>query len=352
MIRTALAVLSIATLAAPATAQTPLFAADDPLRVEIRGPFSALAKGSRDRSRSHPARLTLAGTNTPHAIRLSPRGITRLRRETCSFPPLRVDFAPSPTAPSPFAGQSRLKLVTHCQASTDFQQHVLLEYAAYRLYNVLTPASFRVRLASIDYVDDDGRAITSRAGFFIEERDDVGRRLGLGPARTSDTVPVARLNPAAAARVALFQYMIGNLDWSMRAGPKGEGCCHNSRLFAAPGAPAGGANLVTIPYDFDFSGLVDAPYAVPPEGMSVSTVRQRLYQGLCRHNGEALAAAVEFRSKHAALLAELAHVPGLDERSRRKATAYLEGFFADIATDERVSDNVLTRCVAPLKRPG
>lgn len=344
MIRTALAVLSIATLAAPATAQTPLFAADDPLRVEIRGPFSALAKGSRDRSRSHPARLTLAGTNTPHAIRLSPRGITRLRRETCSFPPLRVDFAPSPTAPSPFAGQSRLKLVTHCQASTDFQQHVLLEYAAYRLYNVLTPASFRVRLASIDYVDDDGRAITSRAGFFIEERDDVGRRLGLGPARTSDTVPVARLNPAAAARVALFQYMIGNLDWSMRAGPKGEGCCHNSRLFAASGAAGSGANLVSVPYDFDYSGLVDAPYAVPPDG-SDRSVRRRDYQGYCRHDVQARAAAADFRGKRAAILAEFARIPGLDARSQRTAATYLEDFFADISSDERLAEKVLKSCV-------
>ena len=343
MNRTVLAVMSIATLAAPATAQTPLFAADDPLRLEIRGPFGAL-KGSRDRSRSHPARLTLVGTNTPHAIRLSPRGITRLKRETCTFPPLRVDFAPAPTAPSPFAGQGRLKLVTHCQSRPDFQQHILLEYAAYRLYNVLTPASFRVRLATIDYIDDDGQAVASRAGFFIEERDDVGRRLGLGPARTGDRVAMGRLDAVAASRVALFQYMIGNLDWSMRAGPPGEGCCHNSRLFAGPGTGASGANLVSVPYDFDYSGLVDAPYAVPPDG-SDKSVRRRDYQGYCHHNAQARAAAVDFRGKRAAILAEIARIPGLDGRSRRKASIYLEEFFADISSDERLADKVLKSCV-------
>ena len=353
MIRASLAVL-IAALPVPLAAQstTPLFAADAPIRIELRGPISTIAKGSRYKPVPHAAQLSLSGAGERHAVMLTARGITRLKRETCQFPPLRVEFGAAPAAPSLFSKQRRLKLVTHCRPAEGFQQHVLLEYAAYRLYNLLTPASFRARLATIDYVDDNGTALISRVGFFLEDKDDIGRRVGLRSAAVADSIASGRLDSSAAARFALFQYMIGNLDWSMRAGPKGEGCCHNSRLFAAPGAPADGANLVTIPYDFDFSGLVDAPYAVPPEGKSVSTVRQRLYQGFCRHNGEALAAAVEFRSKHAALLAELARVPGLDERSRRKATAYLEGFFADIATDERVSDNVLTRCVAPLKRPG
>lgn len=344
MIRTAFAVLSFATLTAPTAAQTRLFTADEPLRIEIRGPISALSNGSRDRSRSRPGQLTLAGTNVSHSIRLSPRGITRLRRETCTFPPLRVDFTPAPVAPSPFAGQGRLKLVTHCQSSAAFQQHVLLEYSAYRIYNALTPASFRVRLANIDYVDDDGRAVTSRTGFFIEDRDDVGRRLGLGPARTGDMVAMARLDHAAAARSALFQYMIGNLDWSMRAGPKGEGCCHNSRLLAAPGAPASGPNLVTVPYDFDYSGLVDAPYAVPPDGSDTS-VRRRDYQGYCAHNSQARAAAADIRGKRAAILAEFGRIPGLDGRSQRKAVGYLEEFFADISTDERLAEKVLKSCI-------
>ncbi len=344
MIRAAFAVLSVATLAAPAVGQAPLFTADEPLRIEIRGPISTLVKGSRDRSRAHQARLTLAGMDASHAIRLSPRGITRLKRETCTFPPLRVDFAPAPSAPSPFAGQGRLKLVTHCQGSAGFQQHVLLEYAAYRLYNLMTPASFRVRLANIDYVDDDGRAVASRVGFFIEERDDVGRRIGLGPARTGDRVVMGRLDPAAAARVALFQYMIGNLDWSMRAGPPGEGCCHNSRLFVAAGASANGANLVSVPYDFDYSGLVDAPYAVPPDGSDTS-VRKRDYQGYCHHNSQARAAAADIRGKRPALLAEIGRIPGLDSRSQRKAIGYLDQFFADISTDERLAEKVLKSCV-------
>lgn len=350
MIRASLAAL-LAALPIPLSAQsgTALFAADATLRIELRGPISALAKGTPS---PRPAQLSLTGAGESHAVMLTPRGITRLRRETCQFPPLRVEFAARPAATSLFSGQRRLKLVTHCRPAAGFQQHVLLEYAAYRLYNLLTPESFRARLAIIDYVDGNGTVFISRVGFFLEDKDDIGRRVGLRSAAVADSVGWERLEPRAAARSALFQYMIGNLDWSMRAGPKGEGCCHNSRLFAAPGARADDANLVTIPYDFDFSGLVDAPYATPPDGLNLATVRQRVYRGFCRHNGEALAAAADFRSKRAALLAELARIPELDERSRRKAIAYLEDFFSDIATDERASDKVLKRCVVPLKRSG
>ena len=333
-------------LGAPAIAgpATPLFAADDPIRLEIRGPIAAIVGGSREKVATHPADLALMGSGERHAIRLTPRGITRLRRETCRFPPLRIEFAGVPAATSLFGGQRRLKLVTHCQPAESFQQHVLLEYAAYRLYNRLTPASFRARLATVDYVDGNGRPYVSRVGFLIEDKDDVARRIGQRSAAVGDRVGSSRLEPRAAARFALFQYMIGNLDWSMRAGPAGEGCCHNSRLFAAPGAPAGVGDLLPVPYDFDYSGLVDAPYAVPPDG-SAESVRRRAYKGYCSHNRETLAAAAEFRTARPGLLAELATITGLDERSRRKAVAYLEGFFDDVASDERTTKKILANCL-------
>ena len=340
MIRAAMALAVLACGQGPVAAQTvtPLFAADTPLRLEIRGPISAIAKASRERPEARRAELVLGSERLP--IRLTPRGITRLRLETCHFPPLRVEFPSPPPPASLFSGQGRLKLVTHCRPMPFFQQHVLLEYAAYRLYNLVTPASFRARLATIDYVGEDGRPFVTRVGFFIEDRDDVGRRIGQRPTRSGDTVAVTAIDPAAGARFALFEYMIGNLDWSMRAGPAGEGCCHNSRLFGS-----GPTGLVPVPYDFDYSGLVDAPYAVQPDG-SPKSVRRRNYQGYCSHNAEARVAAGEFRAKRAAMLAEVAAVPGLDPRSQRKAVSYLEQFFAEIATDQQFVDKVLKGCVS------
>ncbi|HXG99317.1 MAG TPA: hypothetical protein VNI79_02750 [Sphingomicrobium sp.] len=341
-----ISVVVTAIVAAPAAAGpvTPLFAAGDPIRLEIRGPISAIVDGPREKVTPRPSELSLFGSGERHPIALTPRGITRLRRETCRFPPLRIEFVTPPAVTSLFAGQRRLKLVTHCRQAEHFQQYVLLEYAAYRLYNLLTPASFRVRLATLDYINGNGRPYVSRVGFLIEDKDDLGRRIGQRPAAVGDSVGLFRLEPRAAARSALFQYMIGNLDWSMKAGPAGEGCCHNSRLFALPSARSGAADLLTVPYDFDFSGLVNAPYAVPPDGSDVS-VRRRVYKGYCHHNRAALLAAVEFRSLRPALLAEFAAIPQLDVRTRRKAVDYLEEFFAEIASDERMATKLLAGCL-------
>ena len=216
-----------------------------------------------------------------------------------------------------------------------------MEYSVYKLFNQLSPTSFRARLATVDYTEPSGKVSASRWGFFIEDLDDVARRNGLNDVRVPDRISLTQLEPAQAGRVALFMYMIGNLDWSMRAGPAGEGCCHNSRLLRAAGT-----TLVPVPYDFDYSGMVDAPYAIPPEKIKVRNVRQRYYQGYCRHNASVVAAAAEMRSKRAALEAVYSQIPGLEERTRRKALAYLGSFFNEIATDEAVRTNVLKGCVA------
>ena len=332
--------LGAALLLAAAQPATPLFSGDVPIRLTIRGPLGSIARGAETSTAPREASLSLSGTTEAHPIRLSARGISRRKKETCQFPPLRVEFAQPPAATSLFAGQRRLKLVTHCRPAAGFQQYLLLEYAAYRLFSLVGPVGYRVRLARVDYVEQDGRASTTRAAFFIEDTDDAARRNGLEEARVGDRILSTQLDPRQAARAALFQYMIGNLDWSMRAGPAGEGCCHNVRL----ASDQTGAYL-PMPYDFDYSGLVDAPYAVPPEQFRINSVRKRVYQGYCRHNGEALAAAADFRARRAAMEGLFLQIPGLEERTRRKALAYLGGFFADVATDQLVRERLLKGCV-------
>lgn len=327
-------------LASAQGAPTPLFARDAPIRLTIQGPINLIARDAEDSTTARPATLTLVTPPETHAIRLSARGITRRRKDTCTFPPLRVDLAQPAAATSLFAGQRRLKLVTHCRSQDSFQQHLLLEYATYRIFNLLSPASFRVRLATVDYAEPSGKVSTSRWGFFIEDLDDAARRNGTTQARVGDRILTTQLDPRQAARVPLFQYMIGNLDWSMRAGPQGEGCCHNGRLIVGKAS-----TYIPLPYDFDYSGLVGAPYAVPPEGFRIRNVRTRVYQGYCRFNGEALAAAAEFRGQRPAIEALFTQIPGMTERTRSKAHAYLGEFFAQIATDEMVKSKILKDCL-------
>ena len=334
----ALGLVFAASTASAAEPAKPLFADDQLIHVTIRAPIGRLAS-SEDRSRTVAGSLATGTESLP--IVLSPRGITRLRKETCQFPPLRVDFTGAPPAGSLFAGQRRLKLVTHCRPNESHQQYLLLEYAAYRLYNQLTPSSFRARLAQIDYVEDNGKPVTSRLGFFLEDLGDVARRNSMTEARVGARIPVASLNPADAARFAVFEYLISNLDWAMQAGPAGDSCCHNSRLVSASGAPP----FTTVPYDFDYSGLVDAPYAVPPEGINVSGVKARYYRGFCRHNAEALRAAADIRVQGPALLGILGQIPQMKEGTRRKAATFLGRSLADIASDQSVTSNLLKTCL-------
>ena len=130
-------------VASPAAAQKskPLFETSDVIQVTIKGPVPAVV---RSRSRDPVSAVLQTSTGETLPIALSARGLTRRMADTCDFPPLRVDFTRPPPPTSLFAGQRRLKLVTHCRNEGSFQQYVLLEYAAYRLYNVLTPMSFRV----------------------------------------------------------------------------------------------------------------------------------------------------------------------------------------------------------------
>ena len=329
---------------APAKPPTPLFASDDPIHIALRSPISAIARTPQSLRTARPGTLTLRSpTAETHAIQLSPRGITRRLKVTCAFPPLRLEFTSKPAATSLFKGQKRLKLTTYCRTSPQHQQYVLLEYAAYRMFNVLAPTSLRARLANVDYMED-GKPIISRLGFLVEDGDDAAKRNGLVEMRMPPRISTSQLDATAAARAALFEYMIGNLDWSMRAGPQGDACCHNFRLFG-PSATAQ-TGFIPVPYDFDFSGLVDAPYAQPPEGIPISSVRQRFYHDYCVHNPEAIQVAAEFRAKRGELLAVLDSIPQLEERRRRAASDYLESFFRDIATDADVTNRVLKNCIS------
>jgi hypothetical protein len=334
---------AIGLLAAPAVAQTtPLFASDDPIRLTIRGPVVAIARDAEDSTKPRDATLLMTGTSEAYPIRLSARGITRRKKDVCSFPPLRIEFSQKPAATSLFVHQGRLKLVTHCQSQEAYQQQLLLEYSAYRIFNLLSPTSFRARLATVDYQEPNGKVTATRWGFFIEDLDDVARRNGMTKAIVGERIASTQLEPRQAARVALFEYMIGNLDWSMRAGPRGEPCCHNSRLIGGKGS----ATFTSVPYDFDYSGLVDASYAVPPEGFGIRSVRSRAYNGFCRLNAETVAAAAEFRARRPAIEALYGQIPGMSDRTRAKALAYLTGFYNDIATDDSVRTKVLKKCAS------
>jgi len=287
---------SVLTLTAHAQgAPTPLFANDDVIKIQVEAPFRQLVRNAERSKDPHSAILRLKDGSETHSITIAARGMTRRQQVTCKFPPLKIRFNEKPKAPALFAKQKSLKLVTHCKKASKNEQSAILEYSTYRLFNVITPQSFKVRLAEIEYIDaKNQKPILTRYGFFIEDMDDAAERNGMKELDVGD-INYNQLDPDKAIRATLFQYLIRNLDWSFRRNSAGKDCCHNSKLMGRTKTST--QDLVPVPFDFDLSGVVDAPYALAPEELPVSKERMRIYRGLCKHNERAKIASQEFLQK-------------------------------------------------------
>jgi hypothetical protein len=155
-----------------------------------------------------------------------------------------------------------------------------------------------------------------------------------------DEVSYRSLDDLETSYYALFQYMVGNLDWSAVGGPK-DTCCHNSKLIGK------GANEVpkyVIPYDFDSTGLVNAHYAAPPDGIRVSNIRQRVYRGFCTLNDTMPKAVARFNEQKMAIMALFNKNTQLSDSMRSKAINYLEDFYDTINDPKEFAKEITDKC--------
>jgi hypothetical protein len=214
---------------------------------------------------------------------------------------------------------------------------MLMEYVAYRILNRLTDLSYRVRLLQVDYVDtDQDNKSRTKYAFLIESDYELARRTGMPQAQIGFTAE-EQLDPRQTALYNVFQYLIGNTDFSPLRGAAGEVCCHNTVLL-----DNGDGTQQPVPYDFDLSGLVDAQYASPNPELKISSVRQRLYRGYCRHNewlDDAIALTVRNRGAIRQLIEDQQQ---LMTGSKRKAQRYIDTFY-DRMTDERGKERYLIK---------
>lgn len=337
----ALVLISVAgrsSLAAP----QPLFADDTLLQVALSAPLSSVLR-ERDSAGYFTGNLSYrdeSGAIREVAVRIRARGNFRRRQTICEFPPLRLNFVTKDMAGTVFEGQDKLKLVTHCRTgSPRFEQLILKEHLAYRMLQTLTPNSFYVRLLRISWQDtDSGDKPFERYGFLIEDEDLLADRIGLPTANVSHTFP-ADLDGKQAALIGVFEYMIGNTDFSMLRGPEADDCCHNAVLLA------NGDGLLPVPYDFDYSGLVDAPYAVPNPRLKIRNVRTRLYRGRCEHNSLLDETLSRFRNAQADIMQLVATQDGLSKSVRRSTRRYIEKFYDDIDDPKQVDKLLTQRCI-------
>jgi hypothetical protein len=349
MVRAFLGLVAVALLAAcPASAANKLFGDPGPLHITITGPFKAMVAGAKYSLKPYPATLTLtdpSGANQNFTIQMRPRGISR-RKVYCAFPPIMLTFDKEGVHGTLFHGQSHLKLVTYCHTPPDYEQRVMLEYLIYKLYNLITPMSLRVRSAEVTYRDSPGEPGVTRFGYLIEDMHSVAGRNDReelkGP---SHMVALSQLDAHATTRAAVLEYMIGNLDWDFVASASGEVCCHNMRLLAAPDAkPATARDVVPVPYDFDFSGFVDSPYAGVPEGIPLERITQRYFRGHCAMSGEVPAVAREYLARRADMTALIDNQPGLDSKFKDKTERFMDEFFAALNDPGRLQSQLVRHC--------
>ena len=321
-------------VAAPGERQIPaLFSSHDVIELTIETDYGRLRGDREQDSEYRPAVLRLTddeGAERTFDIRVRTRGNFRL--VNCRFPPLRVNFPRTRMGGTVFDGQNGIKLVSHCRDRDDDEQNVIEEYLVYRTFNLLTDESFRVRLARVTYADgeDDDDPVV-RYAFFIEEAEAMAERLGALYLEIRQASP-RDFGAEQAVRVSVFQYMVGNTDWSMVSFHNAEVLQNSEGVY------------VPVPYDFDWTGFVSARYARPDERLRIRNVRQRIYRGFCRPNFDFSAVYSQFVEIRTDLEALYTGQDGLEEGNRRDAVEYIDDFYEDIESPQRARSRLERDC--------
>lgn len=317
------------------TAGLPLFAGTTVIEAELIGPIRRIIDDTRQRQ-AHPMALRTGGRTLDVEVRV--RGHSRVR--VCDFPPLQIRFT-GDASNTPFAGQESLKLVTHCRNDLGGTRNLLDEYSAYRAFAALTRAGYRTRLLRLVYRDGGQKPVAGGRhlyAFVIESRSELARRLA------ADKVDVAAIRRSElahrhAALVFVFQYLIGNTDWSLVKADASDSCCHNVDLVRVED------RIYIIPYDFDQAGLVDAPYARPDPAVGVRRVTSRRYRGYCIGPDPVREALKHVRESRALIAAQLERVPIVHPNDLRTRMRYLDAFFAQGRDTEKVLARFEKRCL-------
>lgn len=312
-----------------------LFEGDDPLVMTLT---LNLKKYQREKYKEEyiPADLLLHVNDTfevAKEVRIKSRG--QFRKNHCSFAPFWLNIRKADVANEYLQEVVRMKIVTHCRGSSSYGNYVLTEYLAYRMYNILSPLSFRVRLIKMKYVDTGRKnRVTEGWSFMIEPESMLADRSG-GLVIKNDQLGMIHTRQDEMLLVSMFQYMIGNGDYSVVGR-------HNIKLLGMP--EFGSKGYTPVPYDFDYSGMVNAYYAEPGENLGISSVTQRYYLGPCAEE-EAWLRTMQHMEEHREEIMDLLHsFPYLDEKEKNRVIAYIEKYYLSAATPRFIKEKLEKTC--------
>jgi hypothetical protein len=260
-----------------------LFENDSVLKITLSGNLRDLMTDKADNPQNHPVTVAYMqdGKEISVNAEAKTRGHFRRTMGNCTYPPVLLQFTKNETLSSSiFKEQDKLKLVMPCVGD----DYVIKEWLVYKIYNLVTPKSFKARLVSVELYDSKKKKSTSPFyGILLEEDKQMAKR-------NNDVLVKRELRPEqtdaeAFLTMAVFEYLVGNTDWSVQY--------QNIKLVA----PDSLAIPTTVPYDFDHAGLVSPPYAKPAEELQMNSVRERRYRGYCMQNMEKFGDAIVLYNK-------------------------------------------------------
>ncbi len=317
----------------------PLFQDDATLEITLTAPLATLA-------RKKPMSTALVGEFSfrqanGRRVFLDVEILSRAqpRHQDCDLPPMSLKFRKSQTDGTLFNQENEMKMVVHCDDSDFYQQIVHREFIAYKFLNALTDQSFRVRLLRVTYIDnEEERGDQVRYAFLIEDESRLASRLGKKNLNV-DRTTVGAIQPDQLNLTSMFQLLIGNTDFSPVEGSPDNACCHNYALLGNDGEPQ-----IAIPYNFDQSGLVNAPYAVPDAKLLTQNVRQRYYRGWCKNNDYIEGSINRSKDVSRAIFSLIYEQEGLEGTVNKSLVRYVENFYDMVDDPAQVKLKIIGRC--------
>jgi hypothetical protein len=321
--------------AKPARPAPTFFDSEDPLTVTLTADFGKLRGRHRNDTAWRSATLSYTGAGPVTVpLRLRTRGIWRLK--SCEFPPLRLNFSTELANGTLFQGLDKPKLVSYCRDNDTFEQYVLQEFQLYRIYQLLTPVSHKVRLLRVAYADSaKGKVEATRYAILLEEPKAIAARLNGKILEQKGALP-GDLDAFHDALVGVFQYFIGNTDFSTNG-------LHNMELLTQTNG-----SILALPFDFDFSGAVNASYATVDPSLSVRHVRDRLFRGWCTEGDAFSRVFALFNEKKAQIYGLYDDPVGklLDRRVAKETLQYFDEFYRTINDSRSARSRILKACIA------
>lgn len=304
-----------------------LFEDQEVLDIKLSGDLRKLFNDKDEKADYHPLVLSYRATDSTEvsfALKAKTRGHFRKLLGDCSYPPLLLNFSKKETAASSlFTNQDKIKLVMPCQGD----EYVIKEWLLYKLYNLVTPKSFRARLVRIELNDTQKkRKMNPFYGIFLEDEEQMARRNKLIVVN-KEMLNMQQTEQDGFLNMAVFEYLIGNTDWSVQYQ-------QNIKLIAGDSLSV----PFTVPYDFDHAGMVNAPYALPFEELQMRSVQERRYRGYCITDMKQFAETFALYNKLKNDIYKLfTSCQLLDAKSIKVTTQYLDEFYSTINNEKKIA---------------